>query len=80
MTLLLIAIDVVREAFARRYMIALFSFIVVFIAGLAFGPGELLEASKLAILCASLVSGVVGWALLRRWADRYRRAATKSSV
>ncbi len=34
MTVLLIAADVVREAFARRYMIALFGFIVLFLIGL----------------------------------------------
>ncbi|MCB2213197.1 Na+/H+ antiporter NhaA [bacterium] len=37
----------------------------IFIASLAFGGSALLENAKLAILLASLVSGVSGWLLLR---------------
>ncbi len=37
----------------------------LFIAGLAFGAGERLEAAKMGILAGSLVSGIVGWMLLR---------------
>jgi NhaA family Na+:H+ antiporter len=36
----------------------------LFVAGLAFGEGELLEASKVGIMIASLVAGVSGWLLL----------------
>ena len=38
----------------------------LFIAGLAFGDPARLDAAKIGILAASLVSGVVGWLLLRR--------------
>ena len=38
----------------------------LFIAALAFGNGPLLDAAKLGILAASLVSGMLGYALLRR--------------
>jgi NhaA family Na+:H+ antiporter len=37
----------------------------IFIAGLAFGDGELLNTTKLAIFAGSLCSGAVGWAILR---------------
>jgi NhaA family Na+:H+ antiporter len=41
----------------------------LFIAGLAFpGRPELLANAKLGILAASLVAGLAGWLLLRRWA------------
>ncbi|MDX1661431.1 MAG: Na+/H+ antiporter NhaA [Gemmatimonadota bacterium] len=59
-----------REIYGAGWLAGIGFTMSLFIAGLAFGPGEMLEAAKLAILCASLVSGVVGWALLRRWADR----------
>lgn len=38
----------------------------LFIAGLAFEPGPLLNAAKLGILGASLIAGITGWLLLRR--------------
>jgi len=41
----------------------------LFIAGLAFTDGALLEAAKFGILGASTVSGVTGWLLLRRIAS-----------
>jgi NhaA family Na+:H+ antiporter len=44
----------------------------LFIAALAFGEGESLEAAKVGVLAGSLVSGTVGWLLLRR-----RTAAVK---
>jgi NhaA family Na+:H+ antiporter len=37
----------------------------LFIAGLAFGDGPLLNAAKAGILAASLVSGTVGWLIIR---------------
>lgn len=37
----------------------------LFIANLAFGAGELLDVSKLGILLASSIAGVVGWFLVR---------------
>jgi NhaA family Na+:H+ antiporter len=37
----------------------------LFVGSLAFGEGALLDAAKVGILAASLVSGLVGWALLR---------------
>ncbi|MCS7081424.1 MAG: Na+/H+ antiporter NhaA [Bacteroidetes bacterium] len=40
----------------------------LFISGLAFGEGELLERSKFGILLASLLSGLMGYAMLRRMA------------
>lgn len=42
----------------------------LFIATLAFGEGALLDAAKVGILVASLVSGVLGWVLLSRAAAR----------
>lgn len=38
----------------------------LFVGTLAFGEGELLRTAKLAILVASVVSGLVGYAILRR--------------
>jgi NhaA family Na+:H+ antiporter len=38
----------------------------LFIAGLAYGSGPLLDSAKVGILCGSLVAGVVGWTLVRR--------------
>jgi Na+:H+ antiporter, NhaA family len=37
----------------------------IFIANLVFGGTDLLDTAKTAILIASAVSGVVGWAILR---------------
>ncbi len=37
----------------------------LFIANLAFGPGALLDGSKLAILCASVSAALGGWLVLR---------------
>ena len=53
----------------------------LFIAGLAFG-GEptLLTASKLAILLASVVTGIVGWVLLRRAAGSARPPRTAPAI
>lgn len=42
----------------------------LFVAGLAFGDGELLTAAKVGILLGSLVAGAVGWRLARRPAAR----------
>lgn len=39
----------------------------LFIAGLAFGDGDLLTQAKIGILLASLVAGITGWLLLRRY-------------
>ncbi|MCB0306578.1 MAG: Na+/H+ antiporter NhaA, partial [Calditrichaeota bacterium] len=36
-----------------------------FIATLAFGDSPLLTVSKIGILAASMIAGVVGWSLLR---------------
>jgi NhaA family Na+:H+ antiporter len=38
----------------------------LFIAALAFGEGDKLEAAKLGILAGSLIAGIAGWLLLRR--------------
>jgi NhaA family Na+:H+ antiporter len=38
----------------------------LFIAGLAFGAGALLDAAKIGVLAGSLVTGVVGALLLSR--------------
>ncbi len=59
-----------KEIYGAGWLAGIGFTMSLFIAGLAFGPGETLEAAKLAILCASLISGVVGWALLRRWASQ----------
>jgi NhaA family Na+:H+ antiporter len=37
----------------------------LFVTDLAFGEGQLMDAAKLGILAASLIAGVVGWAILR---------------
>jgi NhaA family Na+:H+ antiporter len=42
----------------------------LFVGTLAFGEGELLRTAKLAILVASVASGLVGYAILRRSLDR----------
>jgi NhaA family Na+:H+ antiporter len=38
----------------------------LFISDLAFSDGALVAKAKLGILAASLISGVIGWTLLRR--------------
>jgi NhaA family Na+:H+ antiporter len=38
----------------------------LFITDLAFSDDALIEAAKLGILVASLITGVVGWAILRK--------------
>jgi len=38
----------------------------LFIADLAFGDSPTLQVAKVGILGASLVAGIVGWAILRR--------------
>jgi Na+:H+ antiporter, NhaA family len=38
----------------------------LFISDLAFSDGTLVDTAKLGILAASLISGVIGWTLLRR--------------
>jgi Na+:H+ antiporter, NhaA family len=38
----------------------------LFVAGLAFGQSDLLDAAKVGVLIASLITGVVGWLLVRR--------------
>jgi NhaA family Na+:H+ antiporter len=38
----------------------------LFISDLAFSDGALVDTAKLGILVASLISGVIGWTLLRR--------------
>ena len=37
----------------------------LFVAGLAFGQGPLLDSAKVGILAGSVIAGVVGWGLLR---------------
>lgn len=44
----------------------------LFVAGLAFGEGVLLAASKVGILAASLLSGIVGYIVLRNMGTRAR--------
>lgn len=46
----------------------------LFVGGLAFGEGELLDAAKLGILAASAVAGLVGWWLVTS-ASRVQRPA-----
>jgi len=38
----------------------------LFVAGLAFGTGSILDAAKVGVLSASTLAGIVGWWLLRR--------------
>lgn len=62
MTVLLIAADVVREAFARRYMIALFGAIVLFLVGLTFAVDlEVVEGALAAgrLFGANLTDAIV---------------------
>lgn len=62
MTVLLIATDVVREAFARRYMIALFGAIVLFLVGLTFAVDlEVVEGALAAgrLFGANLTDAIV---------------------
>ena len=42
----------------------------LFIATLAFGPSDHLEAAKVGILAGSLLSGVAGYLVLARWFGR----------
>lgn len=46
----------------------------LFIAGLAFDDGAMLDTAKLSILSASVCAGLVGYALLRRRGPRPRSA------
>lgn len=47
----------------------------LFIAGLAFGTGTVLDAAKIGIFAASLIAGSVGWFLLTRVPAADRQAA-----
>jgi len=37
----------------------------LFVGGLAFGEGEMLDAAKLGILAASAIAGIVGWWIVK---------------
>lgn len=55
-----------REVYGVSWLGGIGFTMSLFIASLAFGEAMLLMAAKVGILSASLISGVVGWALLRR--------------
>ena len=38
----------------------------LFVGGLAFGEGELLNAAKVGVLTASILAGIVGWRIVTR--------------
>jgi NhaA family Na+:H+ antiporter len=44
----------------------------LFVAGLAFGEGDLLNAAKVGVLAASTIAGVVGWRILVRQGNGQR--------
>jgi NhaA family Na+:H+ antiporter len=45
----------------------------LFVAGLAFGEGDLLNAAKVGVLVASTIAGVVGWRLVSRQESANRK-------
>jgi len=54
-----------RHVYGAAWLAGIGFTMSLFIANLAFGAGELLDGSKLAILCASVVAAVGGWLVLR---------------
>jgi len=52
----------------------------LFVATLAFGSGPLLDSAKVGILAASLIAGVVGWAVLLITFPRPPRSPTTESL
>jgi Na+:H+ antiporter, NhaA family len=59
-----------RQIFGVSWLAGIGFTMSLFVANLAFGSGSLLDSAKIGILLASLISGVVGWLLLRRPASR----------
>ncbi len=59
-----------RQVFGAGLLGGLGFTMSLFIAGLAFGPGELLDLSKIGILTASLGAGIAGWLFLRQCGRR----------
>ena len=52
--------------------------ISLFIAGLAFGGGEMREAASLGVLVASLLAAGIGYVILRSCAEPRQRAEAPS--
>lgn len=49
----------------------------LFVAGLAYGPGPLLDSAKVGVLAASVAAGLTGWLLLRRSSGLLARPGTR---
>ncbi len=49
----------------------------LFIAGLAFGEGALLDRAKVGILIAAIIAGVGGWGVLSHAATEDRRSTAR---
>ncbi len=54
-----------RHVYGASWLAGIGFTMSLFISGLAFGDSELVEVAKMGILAASLIAGVVGWAILR---------------
>lgn len=55
-----------RQVYGAGWLAGIGFTMSLFIANLAFGPGTLLDGSKLAILAASVLAALGGWLVLRR--------------
>ena len=54
-----------RQVYGAGWLAGIGFTMSLFITDLAFSDGALVEAAKLGILAASLITGVVGWTILR---------------
>src|ERR671912_343228 len=54
-----------RHVYGAGWLAGIGFTVSLFITDLAFSEGSLVEAAKLGILVASLIAGIVGWAILR---------------
>ncbi len=59
-----------RHVYGASWLAGIGFTMSLFITDLAFSDGSLVEAAKLGILAASLIAGVVGWAILRGASSR----------
>ncbi len=55
-----------RHVYGASWLAGIGFTMSLFITDLAFSDGALVDAAKLGILVASLIAGIVGWAILRR--------------
>ena len=66
-----------RQLYGVTWLAAIGFTTSLFIAGLAFGEGMLLDQAKVGILVAAIIAGVGGWGVLSHAATEDRRSAAR---